>query len=151
MRRRTPTLCTPSPSTVLLFSLFSSWVVFPNFALSLSLLLSSSETEPESGHTNLIFDQTIPFLPQPHKAPIPYLRRLSSHRGTKHLGPKEPTLRPLDDLLVHALRRVIHDDRAGLIVDLGVDTRVADQVHDPLLAFVAAEAETAGEVPERSS
>ena len=61
---------------------------------------------------------------------------LLRHRRTKHLRPEEPALRPLDDLLVHTLRRVVHDDRALLVVDLGVDPRVSDQVHNPLLAFI---------------
>jgi hypothetical protein len=42
---------------------------------------------------------------------------------------------------------VVHDDGAGLVVDLGVDARVADQVDDPLLALVLRQAEAGGEVP----
>lgn len=54
---------------------------------------------------------------------------------TQHLRPEERTLRLLDHSLVYTLRRVIHDHRAGLVVDLGVDLGVSDQVDDPLLAF----------------
>ena len=42
---------------------------------------------------------------------------------------------------------MIHDDCAGLVVDLGVDACVADQVDDPLLALVLRQAEACGEVP----
>jgi hypothetical protein len=69
------------------------------------------------------------------------------HGGTQHLGAEEAALCALDDLLVDALRRVVHDDGAGLVVDLGVDARVADQVDDPLLALVLRQAEAGGEVP----
>ena len=72
---------------------------------------------------------------------------LLGHGGTEHLRAEEGSLRPLDHLLVHAHRRVVHDDCAGLVVDLGVDARVADQVDDPLLALVLAQAEAGGEVP----
>ena len=42
------------------------------------------------------------------------------------MGPKKAALGALDDLLVDGLRRVVHDDGAGLVVDLGVDACVAD-------------------------
>lgn len=46
---------------------------------------------------------------------------------------------------------MVHNDRTGFVVDLGVDARVADEVDDPFLAFVAGEAEAGGEVPEMNS
>lgn len=52
------------------------------------------------------------------------------------LGPEEAALRPLDDLLVYRLRRVVHNYCAGLVVDLGVYARVPDEVDDPLLTLV---------------
>lgn len=64
------------------------------------------------------------------------------------LSPEEGTLCLLNDLLVHRLRRVVHDHGALLVVDLGIDTGVADQVDDPLLTLVLAEAETGGQVPK---
>ena len=36
---------------------------------------------------------------------------------------------------------MIHNNRAGLVVDFGVNTGVADEVDDPFLAFLLAEAE----------
>ncbi len=41
---------------------------------------------------------------------------------------------------------MVHDDGAFLVIDLGVDARVADQVDDPLLAFRLREAEAGREV-----
>ena len=41
---------------------------------------------------------------------------------------------------------MVHDDGAGFVVDFGVDAGVADEVDDPFLAFVVAEAEAGGEV-----
>ena len=76
-----------------------------------------------------------------------HLSHLSRHRCTEHLRPEEATLRSLDDLLVHALRRVVHDDSAGLVVDLGVDAGVTDEVDDPFLTFFLVKAETCGEIP----
>ena len=61
--------------------------------------------------------------------------------------PERDALCPFDNLLVHRLRRVVHDHRAILVVDLRVDARVADEVHDPLLALVLVQAEASGEVP----
>ena len=68
-------------------------------------------------------------------------KRSFGNGGAEDLGPEKAALGALDDLLVDGLRRVVHDDGAGLVVDLGVDACVADQVHDPFLAFVLAEAE----------
>jgi hypothetical protein len=50
-------------------------------------------------------------------------------------------------LLVDAHGRVVHDDGAGLVVDLGVDAGVADEVNNPLLTLVLAQAEAGREVP----
>jgi hypothetical protein len=58
------------------------------------------------------------------------------NRSTQDLRPEEAALCSLNNLLVYALRRVVHDDGAGLIVDLSVDACVADQVDDPLLALI---------------
>lgn len=69
------------------------------------------------------------------------------YRSAEHLCPEEAALSPLNHLLVHRLRRVVHDDGARLVVDLGVHARVADQVDDPLLTLVLAEAETGRQVP----
>lgn len=44
---------------------------------------------------------------------------------------------------------MIHNYRAVSIVDLGVDAGVADEVDDPLLAFVLVEAEAGGEISVR--
>ena len=74
-------------------------------------------------------------------------RRSLGDGGAQHLCAEEAALCALDDLLVDALGRVVHDDGAGLVVDLGVDARVADQVDDPLLALVLRQAEAGGEVP----
>ena len=63
------------------------------------------------------------------------------------MRPEEHSLRSLDNLLIHALWRVVHDDRARLIVDFGVDACIPDQVDDPFLALLVAEAEAGGEVP----
>lgn len=73
--------------------------------------------------------------------------RLLCHSGAEDLGAEEATLGALDDLLVDAHGRVVHDDGAGLVVDLGIHAGVADQVDNPLLTLVLAEAETGGEVP----
>ena len=75
------------------------------------------------------------------------LQRSLRNRSTQDLRPEEAALCPLDDLLVYALRRVVHNNGAGLVVDLGVDACVADQVDDPLLALVLRQAEACGEVP----
>lgn len=63
------------------------------------------------------------------------------------LSPEEGTLCLLDNLLVYRLRRVVHDNSALLVVDLGIDTGVADQIDDPLLTLVLAETQAGGEVP----
>ena len=60
---------------------------------------------------------------------------------------EKPALCALNDLLVYALRGVVHDDGAGLVVYFGVDAGVADQVDNPLFALVLGEAEACGEVP----
>jgi hypothetical protein len=77
---------------------------------------------------------------------VSLLSRNPSSRSFRHcraqnLRPEEPALCPLNNLLVDGLWGVVHDDRAGLVVDLCVDTGVADEVDDPLLALVLREAE----------
>ena len=65
----------------------------------------------------------------------------------QHDAAEVDALGPLDDLLVDGLRRVVHDDGAVAVVDLGVDAGVADEVDDPLFALGFVEAEAGGEVP----
>lgn len=60
---------------------------------------------------------------------------------------EEGTLGLLDDLLVHRLGRVVHDDGARLVVDLGIHAGVADEVDDPLLTLVLAQTETSRQIP----
>ena len=54
----------------------------------------------------------------------------------ENLRPEETPLRPLNDLLIHRLWRMIHDDRAILVVNFGVYSRISDEVDYPLLAFI---------------
>lgn len=75
------------------------------------------------------------------------LLRSFRNRGAQDLCPEEPALCSLNDLLVYALRGVVHNDCAGLVVNLGVDACVADQVDDPLLTLVLRQAKACGEVP----
>lgn len=63
------------------------------------------------------------------------------NRRTHDLRPEEAALRPLDDLLIHTLRRVVHDNRACLVIDLRIDPCIANEVDDPLFAFFGREAE----------
>lgn len=42
-------------------------------------------------------------------------------------------------LLINRICRVVHENRAFLVVELAIHSRVSDQVHDPLLAFVLIE------------
>lgn len=64
----------------------------------------------------------------------------------QNLCPEESTLRLLDHLLIHRLRRVVHDHRTLLVVNLGINPGVANQVDDPLLALILAQAETSRQV-----
>lgn len=61
---------------------------------------------------------------------------------------EECTLGLLNDLLVHRLRRVVHDHRALLVVNLRVDAGVADKVDDPLLTVILVQTEARGQIPE---
>lgn len=69
------------------------------------------------------------------------------HCSTQDLCPEEATLCPLNDLLVHGLRWVVHDDCAGLVVNLCVYACVTDEIDDPLFSLVLGETETGGKVP----
>jgi hypothetical protein len=51
------------------------------------------------------------------------------------LRTEEGAFGAFDDLLVDALWWVVHDDGAGLVVNLRIETGVANQVDNPLLAF----------------
>lgn len=72
---------------------------------------------------------------------------LLGHSGAEDLCAEEAALGALDNLLVDAHGRMVHDDGAGLVVDLGVNASVADEVDDPLLTLVLAQAEAGREVP----
>jgi hypothetical protein len=62
--------------------------------------------------------------------------RSFSNSSAQNLCPEEAALCPLDDLLINADRWVVHQDSAGFVVDFGIYTRVADEIDDPLFAFV---------------
>ena len=66
---------------------------------------------------------------------------------TQHAGPEMHALRPLDDLLVDRVRRMVHQHRPLPVIELAVHASVSDQVDDPFLAFVFIEAEAGGEIP----
>ena len=72
---------------------------------------------------------------------------LLGHSGAEDLGAEETALGALDNLLVDAHGRVVHDDGAGLVVNLGVNAGVADEVNNPLLTLVLAEAEAGRQIP----
>lgn len=55
------------------------------------------------------------------------------------LSAEEATLGALNDLLVHGLRWVVHNHSALLVINLGVDARIADEVDNPLLALILAQ------------
>ena len=79
-----------------------------------------------------------------------YFTALLGYSCAEDLGAEEAALGALDDLLVDAHGRMVHDDGAGLVVDLGVDAGVADEVDNPLLTLVLAKAEAGGKVPVKS-
>lgn len=66
--------------------------------------------------------------------------------STQHLGPKERALGLLNHLLVDTLGRMVHHNCAGLIIDLGIDSGVADEVDNPFLTFGGGQAETCGKI-----
>jgi hypothetical protein len=72
---------------------------------------------------------------------------LLGHSGAEDLCAEEAALGALNNLLVDAHGRVVHDDGAGLVVDLGVNAGVADEVNNPLLTLVLAQAEAGREIP----
>ena len=81
------------------------------------------------------------------KCQYQFLNKMKRGSIPQDLCPEECTLGLLNDLLVHRLRRVVHDHRALLVVDLGVDTGVADQVDNPLLTLILVQTETGRKVP----
>jgi hypothetical protein len=62
---------------------------------------------------------------------------------------EEGTLGLLDDLLVNRLRRVVHDNSALLVIDLGVNPGVANKVDNPLLTLILVQTEASGKVPSK--
>lgn len=60
---------------------------------------------------------------------------LPGNSSREYLCSEEATLCALNDLLVDTDGWVVHDDGAGFVVDLSIDTSVADQVDDPLLSL----------------
>lgn len=63
------------------------------------------------------------------------------------LCPEESAFCSLNHLLVNRLRWVVHDHSALLVVDLGVNPGVANEVYDPLLTLILAQTETSGQIP----
>jgi hypothetical protein len=63
------------------------------------------------------------------------------------LCPEEGTLRLLNHLLVNRLGRVVHNHSALLVVDLGVNPSVADEVDNPLLTLILAQTKTSRQIP----
>lgn len=75
------------------------------------------------------------------------LKAVRGSNEPENLRPEEGTLRLLNDLLVHRLRRVVHDHCALLVVDLSIHSGVADQVDDPLLALVLVQTQPGRQIP----
>lgn len=73
---------------------------------------------------------------------------LPRDRGAEDLSAEKATLRALNNLLINGHGWVVHNDSSGLIVNLGVNTCVADEVDDPFLALRGGETQTFGEVPK---
>lgn len=63
------------------------------------------------------------------------------------LSAEESALGPLNDLLVHRLRWVVHDHSALFVVDLGINAGIADQVDNPLLTLILAQTQASGQIP----
>ena len=72
---------------------------------------------------------------------------LFCNRCTEYRRPKMHTLCSLNHLLVHRVRRMVHQHRPLLVVELPIHARIANEVHNPFLAFVLVEAEAGGEIP----
>lgn len=80
-------------------------------------------------------DSIEPVLVVPFAVEIP----LSRYRSTKDLGPEKSTLSSFYNLLIYGAGRMVHDNRALFIVNLGIDSCVTDEVDNPLLALVLAQ------------
>jgi hypothetical protein len=76
-----------------------------------------------SDHTLLISSNSISAAP------------LLRNSRAEDLCPEESTFGLLNHLLIHALRGMIHHNRACLVVDFRINLGVSDQVDNPLLAF----------------
>ena len=72
---------------------------------------------------------------------------LLSHSCTQDLRSEETTFRPLNNLLVHGLRRVVHHDSALLVIDLCIYTRLPYQIHNPFFSLVLGKAKACRQVP----
>lgn len=73
---------------------------------------------------------------------------LLGNSSVKNLSAEEASLGLFDNLLVHVVRWVVHDDSAVLRINLGIEASIADQVDNPLLAIVGVEAELSGEITD---
>ena len=61
---------------------------------------------------------------------------LLGYSSAEDLGAEEAALGALNNLLVDAHGRVVHDNGAGLVVDLRVDASVTNEVDDPLFTLI---------------
>lgn len=69
---------------------------------------------------------------------LPAVLLLSGYSGAEDLGPKESTFCSFDNLLVDGAGRVVHHHCAFLVVDLGIDSSITDEVDNPLLTLILA-------------
>lgn len=76
------------------------------------------------------------------------LGSLFGDSSVEDLCPEESALGLLNDLLVDVVGGVVHNDSAILAVNLGIQTRLADQVHDPLLSIIRVQAKLGAQVPD---
>ena len=56
-------------------------------------------------------------------------------------------LRPLNHLLIHRIRGMVHQDRALLVIELSIHARVPDKIYNPLLTFILIQAQASREIP----
>lgn len=71
---------------------------------------------------------------------------LSCYSGAEDLSSEKSTLCSFDDLLVDGAGRMVHHYCAFLVVNLGVDSGVTDEIDNPLLALVLTKTQPHAEV-----
>lgn len=106
------------------------------YPMTMKLFRAPFESIPRYANHTDSFHEILYRVAKQENQDIIDIESLLGHCRAQNLRPEECSPSPLYHVLVDILRGVIHDHSASLVVNLGINLGISDQVDYPLLAFI---------------